>query len=243
MLRRIADAEKIEAPDAALALIARGARGSFRDGVSTLDQLASATGNTIDVQSVLQLLGAVEEDALFRLRDTIVDRDTAGALVFLEEFAEQGQDLGRLVTDLLEHHLCRGRPLRSEARPGEARRRPARARIRRPGDPGRDPRLAERPPLEAAHLPQGDGPVRGTGHLGAVDSPTREDQLEAANEIFDRVKAMYVALEEQGRAGVIKSLKSGAVGAADASRARRSARALTHGRAFTRAGSRDNAFR
>jgi DNA polymerase-3 subunit gamma/tau len=52
---------------------------------------------------VLQLLGAVEEDALFRLCDAIVDRDTAGALVFLEELAEQGQDLGRLVTDLLEH--------------------------------------------------------------------------------------------------------------------------------------------
>ena len=103
VLRRIADAEKIEAPDAALALIARGARGSFRDAVSTLDQLASATGNTIDVQSVLQLLGAVEEDALFRLCDAIVDRDTAGALVFLEELAEQGQDLGRLVIDLLEH--------------------------------------------------------------------------------------------------------------------------------------------
>jgi DNA polymerase-3 subunit gamma/tau len=103
VLRRIADAEKIEAPDAALALIARGARGSFRDAVSTLDQLASATGNTIDVQSVLQLLGAVEEDALFRLCDAIVDRDTAGALVFLEELAEQGQDLSRLVTDLLEH--------------------------------------------------------------------------------------------------------------------------------------------
>jgi DNA polymerase III subunit gamma/tau len=103
VLRRIADAEKIEAPDAALALIARGARGSFRDAVSTLDQLASATGNAIDVQSVLQLLGAVEEDALFRLCDAIVDRDTAGALIFLEELAEQGQDLGRLVTDLLEH--------------------------------------------------------------------------------------------------------------------------------------------
>ena len=103
VLRRIADAEKIEVPDAALALIARGGRGSFRDAVSTLDQLASATGNTIDVQSVLQLLGAVEEDALFRLCDAIVDRDTAGALTFLEELAEQGQDLARLVTDLLEH--------------------------------------------------------------------------------------------------------------------------------------------
>ncbi|MDQ3066782.1 MAG: DNA polymerase III subunit gamma/tau, partial [Actinomycetota bacterium] len=103
VLRRIADAEKIEAPDAALALIARSGRGSFRDAVSTLDQLASATGNQIDVQSVLQLLGAVEEDALFRLCDAIVDRDTAGALVFLEELAEQGQDLARLVTALLEH--------------------------------------------------------------------------------------------------------------------------------------------
>ena len=103
VLRRIANAEEIEVPDAALALIARGGRGSFRDAVSTLDQLASATGNQIDVQSVLQLLGAVEEDALFRLCDAIVDRDTAGALTFLEELAEQGQDLGRLVTDLLEH--------------------------------------------------------------------------------------------------------------------------------------------
>ena len=52
---------------------------------------------------MLQLLGAVEEDVLFRLCDTIVDRDTAGALVLIEELAEQGQDLGRLVNDLLEH--------------------------------------------------------------------------------------------------------------------------------------------
>ena len=55
------------------------------------------------MQSVLQLLGAVEEEALFRLCDLVVDRDTAGALTFIEELSEQGQDLGRLVTDLLEH--------------------------------------------------------------------------------------------------------------------------------------------
>jgi DNA polymerase-3 subunit gamma/tau len=102
-LRRVADGEGIRAPDQALALVARGARGSFRDAVSTLDQLASATENDISVQAVLQLLGAVEEEALFRLCDLVVDRDTAGALTFLEELAEQGQDLGRLVVDLLEH--------------------------------------------------------------------------------------------------------------------------------------------
>ncbi len=103
LLRRVADGEEIEAPDAALSLIARGARGSFRDAVSTLDQLAAATGGKVTVQAVLQLLGAVEEEALFRLCDLVVDRDTAGVLAFVEELSEQGQDLGRLVTDLLEH--------------------------------------------------------------------------------------------------------------------------------------------
>jgi DNA polymerase III subunit gamma/tau len=103
LLRRVADGEEIDAPDAALSLIARSARGSFRDAVSTLDQLAAATEAQVTVQAVLQLLGAVEEEALFRICDLIVDRDTAGLLNFVEELAEQGQDLTRLVTDLLEH--------------------------------------------------------------------------------------------------------------------------------------------
>jgi DNA polymerase-3 subunit gamma/tau len=102
-LRRIADGEGIEAPDAALSLIARSARGAYRDAESTLDQLAAATESQVTVQAVLQLLGAVEEEALFRLCDLIVDRDTAGTLTFVEELSEQGQDLGRLLTDLLEH--------------------------------------------------------------------------------------------------------------------------------------------
>jgi DNA polymerase III subunit gamma/tau len=103
VLRWVSDGEGFDVPDAALSLIARSARGSSRDAISTFDQLATATEGQITVQAVLQLLGAVEEEALFRLCDLIVDRDTAGALVFVEELSEQGQDLGRLVTDLLEH--------------------------------------------------------------------------------------------------------------------------------------------
>ena len=121
------------------------------------------------MQAVLQLVGAVEEDSLFRLCDTIVDRDTAGALVFVEELAEQGQDLGRLVTDLLEHlrhlllvqhmgHVPESLPVTEETRerlreqanqlpePTVLRLiRPARGR-RRGHAPGRRPRL----PLELA---------------------------------------------------------------------------------------------
>jgi 1-acyl-sn-glycerol-3-phosphate acyltransferase len=52
--------------------------------------------------------------------------------------------------------------------------------------------------------------------FGVVADPTREQQLEASRQIFDRVKAMYTALDEQGRAGVLRSIRAGAAGAADA---------------------------
>src|SRR5947209_7092384 len=103
VLTRVAEGEQIDAPPQALSLIARAARGSFRDATSTLDQLSSATEGKVTVQAVLQLLGTVEEEALFRLCDLVIDRDTAGALTFVEELSEQGNDLGRLVSELIEH--------------------------------------------------------------------------------------------------------------------------------------------
>ena len=41
------------------------------------------------------------------------------------------------------------------------------------------------------------------------EAPSRERQLEVAAEVFDRVRAMYTALEEQGRRNVIRSLRKG----------------------------------
>ena len=103
VLRRIADAEGMEAPDQALALVARGARGAYRDAVSTLDQLAAATEGKVSFEAALQLLGTAGDEALFRLIDLVIDRDTAGSLTLVEELSEQGHDLGRLVSDLIEH--------------------------------------------------------------------------------------------------------------------------------------------
>ncbi len=40
-------------------------------------------------------------------------------------------------------------------------------------------------------------------------SPSRERQLEAATEVFGRVRAMYMTLEERGRRNVIRALREG----------------------------------
>jgi 1-acyl-sn-glycerol-3-phosphate acyltransferase len=40
-------------------------------------------------------------------------------------------------------------------------------------------------------------------------NPTREEQQQVANQVFDEVRKMYVALEEKGRRGVLRSLREG----------------------------------
>lgn len=42
-----------------------------------------------------------------------------------------------------------------------------------------------------------------------VEHPTKEQSAEAAQQIFDRVRSMYVGIEEQGRWAVIKRLRKG----------------------------------
>jgi 1-acyl-sn-glycerol-3-phosphate acyltransferase len=41
------------------------------------------------------------------------------------------------------------------------------------------------------------------------ENPSREEQQEVANQVFDAVRAMYVDLEENGRSGVLKRLREG----------------------------------
>ena len=62
-----------------------------------------------------------------------------------------------------------GRSRSGRARRAESGDRPPGARIRRPGGPGRDPRLGLGAALEALHLPEGDRPVRRAAQLCGRD--------------------------------------------------------------------------
>jgi 1-acyl-sn-glycerol-3-phosphate acyltransferase len=50
-----------------------------------------------------------------------------------------------------------------------------------------------------------------------VENPTHEEAMEASRAIFDRIREMYVALDERGRRGVIRSLREGVAARADSS--------------------------
>src|SRR5688500_9386577 len=103
VLRRVADAEGIEIPDEATALIARSATGSFRDALGTLEQLLAYSGAAVTLDDVLAVLGAADADLLFGAVDAVAAGDARGGLLAAARLADSGRDVGRFFGDLEAH--------------------------------------------------------------------------------------------------------------------------------------------
>src|SRR5215470_10109210 len=107
-LRRIVDAEGIQAGDDVLLLIARDAEGSMRDAQSKLDQVIAFTGRTIGVEDVSTVLGLVGRDLLLDAMTAVADENAPAAFDIAGRAMELGYDLravcrelSRMVRDLL----------------------------------------------------------------------------------------------------------------------------------------------
>jgi DNA polymerase III subunit gamma/tau len=102
-LEHIATQENVKAEPAALFAIARGAEGAMRDAESTLDQLISFCGTDIKESDVLSMFGLAAQSQLLDLARGIVAAEPETTLRQLNDLAVKGQDLGRLLSDLLNH--------------------------------------------------------------------------------------------------------------------------------------------
>jgi DNA polymerase-3 subunit gamma/tau len=102
-LAMIAGKENVTVETSALYAIARGADGGLRDAESTLDQLISFCGNHIREADVLSMFGLAAQSQLLDLSDALIGGDFAVSLQRLDELSRQGKDLGRLVSELLQH--------------------------------------------------------------------------------------------------------------------------------------------
>ena len=102
-LRQIAEKESVKIEEAALHAIARGADGGMRDAESALDQLISFCGAEIAEADVLAMFGLAAQGQILALSEAVLAGETETALRQLNELAQQGKDLGRLVSELLQH--------------------------------------------------------------------------------------------------------------------------------------------
>jgi DNA polymerase III subunit gamma/tau len=103
VLNRVAKTESIEIEDAAVAMIARSAQGSFRDALGTLDQLVAFGGNDVGLDEVLEMLGAADADLLFEAVDAVGGSDPKEVLLGVEKMSASGRDPSQYARDLLAH--------------------------------------------------------------------------------------------------------------------------------------------
>jgi len=99
----IAEQEKVKIDAEALHAIARGADGGLRDAESALDQLISFCGKKIVETDVLSMFGLTARSQVLGLALAILKGEAETALRELNELARHGKDLGRLLSDLLNH--------------------------------------------------------------------------------------------------------------------------------------------
>ena len=104
-LNFIAYQEGIQIAPAALRLLARLADGALRDGVSLLDQCASACQGELTEELVCQTLGLAGVKRTGELLMAAGKQDTAQALSIFEALYAEGKDLGALFDELSA--LCR----------------------------------------------------------------------------------------------------------------------------------------
>ena len=99
-LQYVAYEENIDMDESAARLLARLADGGMRDGLSLLDQCASASSGELDAQRVYACLGIAGIQECGTLMSHIADKDAKSALALMNRLYAEGKDMGALLDEL-----------------------------------------------------------------------------------------------------------------------------------------------
>ena len=99
-LQYVAYQENIELDDGAARVLARLADGGMRDGLSLLDQCASASSGDLTAEQVYACLGIAGEQKCAELMGYIAAHDTKSALELFNRLYADGKELSALLDEL-----------------------------------------------------------------------------------------------------------------------------------------------
>lgn len=100
-LQYVAYQENIDLDDAASRVLARLADGALRDGLSLLDQCASATVGELTAERVYTCLGIAGVMECCNLMTCIAEQDTGKALALFNRLYAEGRDIGAMLDELI----------------------------------------------------------------------------------------------------------------------------------------------
>ncbi len=99
-LQYVAYQENIDLDDSAARVLARLADGGMRDGLSLLDQCASATTGELTADRVYACLGIAGEQKCSELMGYIAKQDTRNALELFNRLYTEGKDLSAMLDEM-----------------------------------------------------------------------------------------------------------------------------------------------
>lgn len=99
---RVAEAEGIKVEPEALAVVARAAEGSARDGLSILDQAIAHGHGKVTAEQVRTMLGLADRGRVRQLLVTLLNGDAAAVLEQLDSAHSLGVDPSALLRGLME---------------------------------------------------------------------------------------------------------------------------------------------
>jgi DNA polymerase III subunit gamma/tau len=102
-IERIARQENLQIDSGAVAVLARAAEGSLRDGLSLLEQAIAYSGDTITDTQVRELLGVVAESVLDDLVEAIESQSAERALQLVHRLIGEGQNLQHFCREAIRH--------------------------------------------------------------------------------------------------------------------------------------------
>ena len=103
-LKAVLDKEGIDYEEEAVAIIARRAEGGIRDALSILDQALSLTGEAqLTTATAEEITGSISQEALDLYVAALSAQDATAALDQLNLIFDNGKNMARFVTDLLQY--------------------------------------------------------------------------------------------------------------------------------------------
>jgi DNA polymerase-3 subunit gamma/tau len=102
-LMQICEAEQAQIDEQGLALIAREAAGSMRDGLSLLDHVLSCADGPVTAQHISDLLGVMERKHLLDFSGAVFARDIDAVLEKIDAVWRHGHEIKRFYADLVSH--------------------------------------------------------------------------------------------------------------------------------------------
>lgn len=102
-IERVAKAEKLKIDPGAIAVLARAAEGSLRDGLSLLEQAIAYSGDEITDAKVRELLGVVAESVLDELVAAIREQSAERVLRLVHRLIADGQSLQHFCREAIRH--------------------------------------------------------------------------------------------------------------------------------------------